>query len=81
MRIFLDSSILIEYVKGNRTELFDLILKHSAEKHINHIIFSEFIFHFISLMSGKSPLTIKNSKDIGRIIEEYKPGDFINLIW
>lgn len=78
MRVFLDSSILIEYIKGTQTKLLELLLGHDAEKYINHIIFSEFIFHFLSVMSGKSPLTLKNSQDIKKILEGHEPKELID---
>ena len=41
MIIFLDSSILIEYIKGNQTKLLDAILESVFIPQINHIVYSE----------------------------------------
>ena len=77
MRIFLDSSILIEYIKGNHTELLELIIEKEFDSCINHIVYSEFMFHFLSLMSGKSPLTLKTSNQIKEVLIESEPISFI----
>ena len=75
--IFLDTSILIEYVKGNNTDLLEAILLHDWKPFINHIVYSEFMFHFLSLAAGKAPLTLKKSKVIAEILDKNKPIDFL----
>ena len=77
MRIFLDSSILIEYIKGNKTEILDQIIESKSQPCINNIVFSEFLFHYISLISGKSPLTLKATSKIKTILEKKEPIDFL----
>lgn len=80
MRIFLDSSILIEYIKGNKTSVLEAIV-HPGSKFrpcINHIVYSEFLFHFLALTSRKSPLTLKRSSKIQMILTQYEPIDFIH---
>ncbi len=57
--ILIDSSVLIEYIKGNKTELLEAIFENNLQPCINHIIYSEFIYYYLSVMSGKSPLTLK----------------------
>lgn len=75
--IFLDTSILIEYIKGNKTDLLEAILLREREPSINHIVYSEFMFHFLSLVAGKAPLTLKKSKIIVEILAKSRPIDFI----
>ena len=77
MKIFLDTSVLIEYIKGNKTELFENIVSEDNNLYINSIVYSEFIFHFLSAVSGNSPFTLKKNKKIKRILETYNPIEFI----
>jgi len=78
MRIFLDTSILIEYVKGTKTKLLETIVDYEIESCINDIVYSEFTFHFLSLMSGKSPLRLKKAFKIREILDENEPIEFID---
>jgi predicted nucleic acid-binding protein len=75
---FLDSSILIEYIKGTQTELLEHLIASKAENYINHIVYSEFVYHFLSIMSGKSPLRLKKSSRINEILKEHEPIEFIH---
>ena len=47
---------------------------------INPIIYSEFMFHYISIISGKSPLTLKNSELLPTIIKENEPLELIQAL-
>jgi|GEM_PF-234593 len=75
---FIDSSVLIEYIKGTQTELLELIFTSKTDNYINHIVYSEFIYHFLSVMSGISPLRLKTSSLISEILEEHDPLEFIH---
>ena len=75
---FIDSSILIEYIKGTQTELLELIFTSKTDNYINHIVYSEFIYHFLSVMSGVSPLRLKTSSRISEILKEHEPLEFIH---
>lgn len=75
---FLDSSLLIEYIKGTQTDLLEHLFEAKTDNFINHIVYSEFIYHFLSVMSGTSPLTLKKSERIGEILKKHKPIEFIN---
>ena len=75
---FIDSSVLIEYIKGTQTELLELIFTSKTDNYINHIVYSEFIYHFLSVMSGVSPLRLKTSSRISEILEEHEPLEFIH---
>ena len=79
MRVFLDSSILIEYVKGNETAVLEAIVSSNSnlDPCINHIVYSEFLFHFLARVARKSPLTLKKSSDIKTILTQYDPIEFI----
>ena len=79
MKIFLDSSILIEYVKGNKIDVLEAIVHPDSgyDPYINHIVYSEFLFHFLSLTARKSPLTLKNSSAISTLLTQDEPIEFI----
>ncbi len=46
--ILIDSSVLIEYIKENKTELIESIFENNLQPCINHIIYSEFIYYYLS---------------------------------
>ena len=79
-KIFLDSSILVEYVKGNKIELLDRLLNDTdATLFISQIVISEFYFHALAVYGNKSPLSIKMSGGIGNIMRQYQPQQFLQL--
>ncbi len=78
MKILLDTSVLIEYIKGNKTKLLEnLLLEEKSKLYINDIIYSKFMFHFISVVSGKSPFTLKTKKEISKLLSNYEPLHFL----
>ena len=79
-KIFLDSSILVEYVKGTKTDLLDYLLNDSSYTlFISQIVISEFYFHALATYGLKSPLTLKMSGSIGGIMQLHKPQEFLHL--
>src|SRR3982750_1582741 len=77
-KVLVDSSLLIEAEKGNFTDfLHDLYFDSSVQLCINDIIVSEFLFHFIGLQTGKAPLTIKEKKQISKVIEVYNEDELL----
>ena len=79
MKIFVDTSILIEYIKGTKAKLLEELIISKYPLYINTIVYSKFMFHFISVTTGKSPFTIKNKKEIKNILEKYEPIKFLEL--
>ena len=77
MKIFLDTSILIEYIKGTKTKLLENLIANDNQLYINSIVYSEFMFHFISSVTGKSPFTVKQKNEIGKILGLYNPMEFL----
>jgi len=74
MKVFIDSSVLVEYMKGNSTEFYEaLLLKNHEGLFINQVVFSEFVFYFIALKSGKSPLTVKMANEIPPTLSNQNP--------
>ena len=64
-RVFLDSSILVEYYKNAATDLLDrLITEPACSLHISQIVLSEYVFHCLGHDAAKSPLALKTSGKI-----------------
>jgi uncharacterized protein len=77
--IMLDSCILIENLKGTRTEILPLLWDNPTMKLcICETIVSEFLFHFLALQYGKAPLTAKMNQDIPVILQERDPTAFLH---
>lgn len=81
----LDSSVLIEYVKNSRGELFEALLsREDLELCYGAPVLNEYLFHFLALAGKKSPLTIKVNHDIGNLLapnvalDIFRPLSFLN---
>ncbi len=64
-KIFVDSSVIVEYLKGNEKAigLINTILgKTNFKAYTNDIVYSEVAYVFIRTKSGKSHLTLKKDK-------------------
>ena len=73
-KIFLDSSILVEYVKGAKTDLLDYLLNDgNYTLFISQIVISEFYFHALAAYGSKSTLTLKMPGSIGGIMYLHQP--------
>jgi predicted nucleic acid-binding protein len=78
MKIFIDSSILIEYLKGNHTEFYEALLtSHDVELCINQVVLSEFIFHFIAFQTNSSPLSAKMAGKIPACFQKLNPFEML----
>jgi uncharacterized protein len=79
-KLFLDSSILVEYVKGTKTDLLDHLLSDAQYTlFISQIVISEFYFHALAIYGNKSPLTLKMSGLIGAIMQLQQPQQLLDL--
>ena len=77
-KIFLDSSILVEYRKGVQTDLLEGIIANEAfELLINQVVVSEYLYYHIAIFSGKSPMTIKSAKEIKKYLSMGDPDGFL----
>lgn len=77
-RIFLDSSTLIEYRKGNNADFFESIIGNSSWLPcISQIVVSEYLFHHLGIFGGKSPLSIKSSNHVKDVLAIKDPTLFI----
>lgn len=73
-KIFLDSSILIEYRKGSKTKLLDHLLDEPQyELFISQSVVSEYLYHILALFGGKSPLSLKTSGTIASTLSPQIP--------
>ena len=69
-RIFLDSSIFIEPLKGNKVDFYEqLISDLTNELFINDIVISEYLYYILGFSSGVSPTTLQQKKKIKDTLE------------
>lgn len=69
-KIFLDSSILIEPLKGNKVVFYEqLISDLTNELFINDIIASEYLYYILAFSSDVSPKTLQRKNKIREIIQ------------
>lgn len=82
-KVFLDSSVLIEWAKKTETELYDyLVANPSYELCVSQIILSEFTFYWLAIGGKKAPLTLKRDGAISGILRIYSPIDVLTkLTW
>lgn len=78
--LVLDSSILVEYSKGRKTELLEYLLeKRPTELFINSTVLSEYMFHWLGNNGGKAPRTLQQGQQIGRLLLQDDQHDFLSL--
>jgi uncharacterized protein len=78
MKVFIDSSILIEYLKGNHTDFYEsLLISDNVGLFINQVVLSEFIFHFIAFQIKSSPLSAKMAGKIPECFNKLNPFDML----
>lgn len=78
MKIFVDTSVLVEYMKGNNTEFYEKLLlsKHNG-LYVNQVVYSEFVFYFIAFQTKKSPLSAKMANEVSVSFENLNPIDLL----
>lgn len=70
-KIFVDSSILIEALKGNKVSFFhNLISDINNVNYINDIIISEYLYYLIGFNTGSSPRTVQEKNQVHAVISE-----------
>lgn len=70
--VFIDSSILVEYIKGSKTALLNSIIsKKEVVPYINEIVVSELLLYFLSVNGNAAPRTLKSGEKIGAIFQEH----------
>lgn len=78
MKIFLDSSLLIEFEKQSNTELMDLLLQSEHQLYINPIVFSEYIYQLLGILGGRSPMSICESRKINETLSKHDTKTFLS---
>ena len=69
--VFLDSSILVEYERSDRTELLDYLCERDQYRlYINETVLSEYAFQMLALYGRKAPLTLKVNQQIQTTLRE-----------
>lgn len=70
-KIFLDSSVLIEYLKGNKIGFYtSLISDLNNDFFINDIVVSEYLYCILGFSSGVSPRTLQQKRKIKETLEK-----------
>jgi predicted nucleic acid-binding protein len=70
-RIFLDSSIFIEPLKGNKVDFYKLLISNlENELYINDVVLSEYLYYVLAFNSDVSPKTLQRKNQIEDIIEQ-----------
>lgn len=71
MKIFVDSSILIEFENGRRQELLELLKSSNHGLYINSIVVSEYIYRLLGILAEKSPVSVAESGKIGETLDKH----------
>ncbi len=78
MKIFVDSSLLIEFEKQTQTDLLDALLHSEHEVCINPIVVSEYLYKLLGILGGRSPMSICESGKIGETLDLHDAADFLS---
>lgn len=76
-KVFIDSSILIEFEKGTQTEILLALLEKGYELYINSVVVSEYIYKLLAILGGKSPMSISENKQIKQYLDKHDTQDFL----
>ena len=77
-KIFLDSSILVEYRKGFQTDLLEAIVANQAfAPVISQVVVSEYLYYHLAIFSGKSPMSVKSAGEVGKYLSIGDPDTFL----
>lgn len=71
MTLFVDSSLPVEPIKGNKgnSDLLAYLLSFDFDLVINSVVFSEVMFKFLTIHGEKSGLALKKGHAIGGVLE------------
>lgn len=78
MKIFIDSSVLIEYEKQAQPELLDALRDSYHELYINILVASEYIYRLIGVLAGKSPMSVCESGQIKEVLDKHDTALFLS---
>jgi predicted nucleic acid-binding protein len=77
MKVFIDSSILIEFEKGTKTDLLTTLIAQDYQLYINSIVVSEYLYKLLAILAGKSPMALNESKGIKTTLDKHQTKDFL----
>ncbi len=70
-RIFPDSSIFIEPLKGNKADFYELLISDlTNELYLNEIVVSEYLYYILAFSANLSPKTLQRKKKIKETMEK-----------
>lgn len=78
MKVFIDSSVLVEYEKQAKTELLDTLLESEYLLFINPIVVSEYLYQMLGIIGARSPMAICESKKIAATLESHDLSSFLS---
>lgn len=79
MIVFLDTSVLVEHINGN-SRLYLNLIGTNHELCLNGAVLSEFMFYYVGVIGEKSPLTLKEGKQIPEILSKHNATDFLKKL-
>ena len=72
-KIFIDSSVLIEALKGNKIDFYEKIISNiNNENLINETFISEYLYFILGFSGGISARTLKEKKQISVVFWKIK---------
>lgn len=72
-KIFLDSSVLVEWAKKTQPDLFNYLLSSQHELFVSQITLSEFSYYWLAVGGSKAPVTLKRDGSIPDVLQRYNP--------
>ncbi len=72
MKLFIDSSVLIEFENGRNQELLTKLLEKPAlNLCMNSVVASEYFYKLLGILAGKSPMSVCESGKIDEVLSEH----------
>ncbi|MGV3604492.1 MAG: type II toxin-antitoxin system VapC family toxin [Dyadobacter fermentans] len=79
-KIFIDSSILVEFAKQTKTDLLLHLMNHGElSLFVNPTVLSEYTYYLLAIEGGKSPRSVKEDGNIAAILAENDPRPFLDI--
>lgn len=71
-RIFIDSSILVEYIKGTKLTLLNRLVSHENNScFVSETVVSEYLLYFLAINGNASPKSLKKSGKVTDIFNRH----------
>ncbi len=79
-KVFLDSSVLVEWAKKTQIELYEYLSTTDYTLCVSQIVLSEFTYYWLAIEGKKAPTTLKRDGAISKIIGVYSPFDLLTKL-